>query len=203
MERGRYSSILPYRIVKLLITVNPYLIIKLLHDLINILFLPILLYNRGLVHDVPQAKDSARPGKAPPEPLEGGQDLFLQAEGFFVHNEEVGLEGFGRCLDDIFADIKGMFRIDFDGEGEIFLICFLDHAWNPNKVDLVRHGEPAYYGGSRQDEDVDVNGPQMRGDSHGAADMSEAIGVMGIHEDVIVRFDSSAHFLKLKGVSLL
>jgi hypothetical protein len=36
----------------------------------------------------------------------------------------------------------------------------------------------------------------MRGDSHGAAYMPETIGVMGIHEDVIVRFDSSAHFLK-------
>jgi hypothetical protein len=28
--------------------------------------------------------------------------------------------------------------------------------------------------------------------------MSETIGVMGIHEDVIVRFDSSAHFQKFK-----
>ena len=192
------NRILPYRIVKLPITVNPYLIIKLLHDPINTLFLPVLLYDGSLIHDVPQAKDSARPGKAPPEPLEGGQDLFLQAEGFFVHNEEVGLEGFGRCFDDIFTDIKGMFRIDFDGEGEIFLICLFDHARYPNKVDLVRHGKPAHDGGSRQDEDVDINGPQMRGDSHGAAYMPETIGVMGIHEDVIVRFDSSAHLLKYK-----
>ena len=95
-----------------------------------------------------------------------------------------------------------MFRIDFDGEGKIFLICFLDHARYPNKVDLIRHWIPAHNGGSRQDEDVDINVPQMRGDSHGTAYMSEAIGVMGVHEDVIIRFDSSAHFLKLKGISL-
>jgi len=46
--------------------------------------------------------------------LQCGQNFLFQSQGLLVHDEKIGLKGFGGGGDNIFADIQGMPGVDFD-----------------------------------------------------------------------------------------
>ena len=155
--------------------------------LIHLFFLPVFFNRIRIVHHIPQPENGSGVRATSPEPLERRQNLFFQSQGLLVHNKKVRLKCFGRGGDDIFTDIEGMLGIDFNGEGQIFIVGFFNHSRNPDKIDSVRKRETTGNGGTGQDQDIDAGSQQMGCDGHRSADVSETIGVMGIHQDVIGR----------------
>jgi len=93
----------------------------------------------------------------------------------------MGLKRLGRCGDDIGADIHGMLRVDFDGQGKVFVVGFFDHARNAHKINLFGKGKPAGNRRSRQYQDIDIRTRQMGRNGHGASNMAQPIGVVGVH----------------------
>ena len=78
-----------------------------------------------------------------------------------------------------------MAGFDLDGKRQVFLVGLLDHARYLDEIDLVREGKTPDDRRARQDEDIDVLAEQMGGNRQSPPDMAKAVGVMGIHEDVI------------------
>ena len=69
-----------------------------------------------------------------------------------------------------------------------------DEAMREHAFDLIRQSEPADDRRTRQDQNIHVMVTQMEGNSHGPTDVSKAIRIMGIHQDVIRGFHASTHF---------
>ena len=74
--------------------------------------------------------------------------------------------------------------MDLDGVGDVEVVALFDHPRDADEVDLLGKVVAPHDWRARKNEDVDVFPLELRGDSHGPANVAEPIGIMGIHQDV-------------------
>ena len=83
---------------------------------IHILVKPVPAHGVPIIHDITQPQHGAGGRGVVFQPLQGGQHFFFQPQRLLVYNKQVRLKGSGRCQDNGFSDVQGMFRINADGQ---------------------------------------------------------------------------------------
>ncbi len=87
-----------------------------------------------------------------------------------------------------------MTSVDFDREGKIFLVGHLDHARHPDEIDLGWKIETAYDWRACENQDVYVGISQLGGNGQGSTNVAQAIGVVGVHQNIIGGLAGHAYF---------
>ena len=85
----------------------------------------------------------------------------------------------------------------------VLVISFLNHPGDADKIHLVWKRKTTGDGRTGEDEDINLFPGEMSGDCHGTPDMSQPIGVMGIHEDVIDLFFRHVQRLEKKMMDII
>ena len=87
-----------------------------------------------------------------------------------------------------------MTGVYLDGEGKVLLIRHLDHSGYPDEIDLLGKTEPADYWTPGENDGIDIGISQVGGNCQGSTNVAEAIGVVGVHQNIIGGLAGHAYF---------
>ena len=80
------------------------------------------------------------------------------------------------------------------GEGKVLLIRHLDHSGHPDKIDLLGKTKSTDYWTTGENDGIDIGISQVGGNCQGSTNMAEAIGVVGVHQNIIGGLAGHAYF---------
>ena len=87
-----------------------------------------------------------------------------------------------------------MAGVYLDGEGKVLLIRHFDHSGHPDKIYLLGKTESADYWTPGENDGIDIGGSQVGGNGQSSTNVAEAIGVVGVHQNIIGGLAGHSYF---------
>ena len=87
-----------------------------------------------------------------------------------------------------------MAGVYFYGEGKVLLISHLDHSGHPDEIDLLGKTESTDYWTPGENDGIDIGISQVGGNGQGTTNVAEAIGIVGVHQNIIGGLAGHAYF---------